>query len=564
MIGGISISRFFSKNMQWLDNKQSNILSAASIISAATIVSAISGIIIKRILLDQFSGTLEAQESLEAFWIAFQIPDLLFQLIVVGAFSAAFIPVFTRVRSSNEAAAFKMSSILLNLVLISFVALGTVLFIFAREITVLRTGTQITPEQIDIIVNLTRLMIFAQFFFAISNFFTGILQSYHRFIVPALASILYNIGILIGVYFLSDMMGIYAAGIGVLIGAFLHMLVQIPVVLRMGFRYQPAISLKFDGVSEFFGLIPPRILSIGAYEFRKLVLGFFTTSIGNLSFLVMYLAVNLMVIPIRFFGTPIGQAALPFLSEESDKKELQRYKSLLIQSLNQIAFLTMPASILLLLLRVPVVRLVYGVNDFTWPATLLTSRLVGIIALSITAQALVQLLIRAFYALKDTRTPLLVTAIDFLLYLVLCSIFVFYYGWGVTGIAIATTITAFTEFGLFLFFLNHKVKNLLTTEFWIPQLKIITASFVMAVLTYLPFRILDVLVFDTTRTIELIGLTVSTATIGLLSYIYIGALLEIKELSILKTIAQKFHTSGKNLSKNPEVVVETSGEDSNV
>ncbi|MEX0895888.1 MAG: murein biosynthesis integral membrane protein MurJ [Patescibacteria group bacterium] len=564
MIVGNPIKNLFSGNMQWLENKQSTILSAASIISAATIVSALSGIIIKRILLHKFSDTIQAQEALEAFWIAFQVPDLLFQLIVVGAFSAAFIPIFTRVRNKNEATAFKMSSILLNIVLMAFVFLGCIVFVFAREITEFRTGAQITTEQIDIIVNLTRLMLFAQFFFAVSNFFTGILQSYHRFIIPALASILYNIGILIGVYFFSESMGIYAAGAGVLIGAFLHMLIQIPLILKMGFRYQPALNFKFDGVSDFFTLIPPRMLSIGAYEFRKLLLGFFTTSIGNLSFLVMYLAVNLMVIPIRFFGTPIGQAALPFLSEESDRHELKRYKSLVVQSLNQIAFLTLPASVLLLLLRVPVVRLVYGVDNFTWPSTILTSQLVGIIAISITVQALVQLLIRAFYALRDTRTPLLITVLDFVFYLVLGAFFVFYLNWGVIGIAVATTLTAFFEFGLFIYFLHRKVVDLFDREFWIPQLKIVTASFIMAVLTYLPFKIFDELVFNTSRTIELIGLTVSTATIGMLVYVYIGALLEIKELQLIRSIFQRFNTTGKNLSKTPEVVVENSGEDSNV
>lgn len=553
----IRFTRLLSSNTQWLERQQTSILSAASIITVATIASAISGLLIKRYLLSLFSATPVAQEQLEAFWIAFQIPDMMFQLIVLGALSAAFIPIFTSKKNKNLDEAFTMSSIMMNTLLVIFIVIGLIVFILAPQITHLRIGDGFKPHQLDIVINLTRIMIFAQFFFAISNFMTGILQSFQRFIIPALSSILYNLGIVLGVYFFAESLGIYSAGIGVVIGAFLHMIIQVPLVLKLGFRYQFNFNWRYAGIGEFFRMMPPRVLAIGASEIRKLLLGFFTTSLGNLSFLTMYLALNLMVIPIRFFGTPISQAALPFLSEKSEEKDKEIFKTMVLRSLHQIAFLAMPASVLLLILRVPVVRLVFGVVDFPWSATLTTSRLVAVIAISITAQALVQLLIRAFYALKDTRTPLYVSLFDLGLYFFLCLILVFSLQLDVMGIAIATTLTAFSEFLLLLILLDRKVRGFARKEFWIPQLKMITASFFMAVFLYLPFKILDELVFDTSRTIELIGLTITTGTVGMLVYIYFAALLDIKELTLISHVAYSLDKWRNPLVASKEVLLDS-------
>lgn len=562
MITRMPLSKILSENLniKWLENKQDSILSAATIITAATILSALSGVLVKRLLIDRFGFSNE----LEAFWIAFQIPDMMFQLIILGALSAAFIPIFTAKRKIDEVSAFKMSSIMMNVLLIIFMVIGVLVFIFAREITVLRTGDKITPEQITIITNLTRLMLFSQFFFAISNFWTGILQSYHRFVIPALGSIMYNVGILLGSYLFADRWGIYAAGIGVLIGAFLHMAIQVPLVWKMGFRYSFTFNVTHDGILDFFKLMPPRFMAIGAGEMRKIVLGFFTTSLGNLSFSMMYLASTLMILPIRFTGTPLSQAALPFLSEESDNHASEHFRSLVLQSLNQISFLAFPASVLLLILRLPVVRFAYGADVFPWEATQTTSWLVAIMAISVAVQALVQLLIRAFYALKDTTTPFVITVIDFILFLIIGAYFIFFTDMGVMGLAIVTSTTAYIEFALFLFLLNRRVKGLINKDFWIPQLKMIVASFLMAVFLYLPYRILDGLVFNTARTIELIGLTVTTSTIGMLVYLYFAALFDLKELQIFSRLIGQFRPADKSLAKTPEVVVDTTVEDSTV
>ncbi len=564
MLGKFSLSSILSKNLKWFEHQQNSILSAATIIAAANIASALFGLIRQHVLVAFFFKQ-DAGQMLEAFSIAFQIPDTMFQLIVIGSLSAAFIPLFMKLKKEySEKEAFDMSAVVLNYLVLVFILIGIAVFIYAEPLTRYRTGHSFTPEQVTATAQLTRIMLVAQLFFVISSIFGAILQSYQRFIIPSIAPILYNVGIVAGVYFLSDRFGIYAAGIGVAVGAGIHMLIQAPFVFKYGFRFAPSLSLKVPGVSSLFRMMPPRLLSIGIQEIQNLSLGFFATTVGNLSFWIMQVTFTLMTIPIRLFGTPIGQASLPFLSDQSQDKDKERFRELVLQSLHYISFLALPASIMLLILRIPIVRLAIGAKEVPWATTLTIGRTVAIISVSIAAQAMVQLLLRAFYALKDTKTPFYITLITVVFYLAGCSLIVQFTDTRLYGLALMTTLSAFLELALFLFFLNKKIDGILGAAFFIPQAKILVTSFLMAVFLYLPFRILDELIFDTSRTIELIGLTISTGTVGVIVYFYFATLFDIKELAIFETIMQVFMGERQKPARTSEVAVETHVEDSSV
>lgn len=548
---------FLFPKAEWLERKQNSILSAAVIITVANIISSLSGLLRQRLLIDYFFQSQSSREAFEALLVAFQIPDMMFQLIILGAISAAFIPIFTSLRKKDEKIAFQMASIIMNWLLLIFILVGILVFIFAEPLTAWRTGNAFTPEQIGIAARLTRIMLIAQLFFAISNFLSGILQSYQRFVLPSIAPVLYNVGIVIGTYLLAPQLGIYAAGVGVILGAFIHMAIQLPLAWKLGFKQKLSFNLKHPGIRDLVKMMPARLLTLSITELQNLALGFFATSLGNLSFVVMRLALTLMAIPIRLFGVPISQASLPFLSEESEHTDLEKYRDLVVQSLHQISFLALPASVLLLILRIPIVRLVFGSRDFPWETTVLTGRVVAIIAISIVAQAMAQLLIRAFHALKNTRIPLYITIVTVVLYLLICYLSIFVTNWGIMGMAIATALSAFIETFLLIFFMHRRIHAFADRTFWVPQLKMAAASFLMAVFLYLPFKILDELVFNTSRTLELIALTVCTTTIGLLVYIYFSALFEVKELQFLARLLSSFERWQKSLSKTREVLMET-------
>lgn len=560
MLSYLPLKSLFSRNLKWLEQQQNSILSAAVIISGANLISSFAGIIRTRLLISYFG----AGPTQEAYQLAFQIPDLMFQLIVMGALSAAFIPIFVKLKQQDEQKAFQMSSVILNIMVLFFITIAAIIFIFAGEITKFRTGARFTPEQLEITTNLTRIMLGTQILFAISNIFGAVLQSYQRFIIPSIAPILYNFGIVLGVYLFAGQYGIYAAGIGGVIGAFFHMLVQAPLAFKFGFRFKFSLNLKTEGVKELLKMAPPRVLSIGIDQLQDLSLGFFATSIGNLSFLVMTYSLTLMTLPIRFFGTPIGQASLPFLSQKAQEKDFTQFRQLVMQSLHQISFFALPASVMILILRVPIVRIAFGARELPWVTTVMIGRTVAIIAISIAAQAMVQLLIRSFYALGDTKTPFYITICTVFFYLAGSSAATFYTSYGVYALAGVTSITALLELFLFMILLHRRVGGFLTSEFWTPQLKMFAASFFMAVFLYLPYRIFDELIFDTTRTIELIALTITTGTIGMLVYVLFAILLNVRELKLLTHFVPTFNQSRQNLSQAPEVVVETHGEDTTI
>ncbi|HCC84581.1 MAG TPA: murein biosynthesis integral membrane protein MurJ, partial [Candidatus Pacebacteria bacterium] len=435
-----NLARIFKNNAQWLEQQQRSILSAALIITVANILSSASGLVRERLLISYFFDSPESQKAYEALQVAFQIPDSLFQLIVLGAVSAAFIPTFAALKKKTEAEAYHVASAVMTLTVLVFGFFSLLVLIFVEPITRFRTGAAFTPEQLQIVVQLTRVMLLAQFFFAISNFLTGILQSYQRFIIPAIAPVLYNLGIVVGVILFSGQLGIYSAGVGVVLGALMHMLVQLPLVRKLGFRWRFSLDWRHASVRRILKLMPPRLLTVGITEFQDLALTFFATTIGNLSFAIINLGLRLMAIPIRLFGVPISQASLPFLAEESEDGSKHQFNHLVIQALHQIAFFALPAAVLLLILRIPIVRLVFGTDNFPWKTTLMTGRVVAIMAISIAAQAMTQLLIRVFHALKDTMTPFAVTLLTVGLYLVICMGVVYGTQFGVMGLAVATSV----------------------------------------------------------------------------------------------------------------------------
>jgi putative peptidoglycan lipid II flippase len=560
----LKISNFLNRNTKWLEKQQTSILSAAFIITLANIASTLAGLLRERLLISSFFDSIESQQAYESFQIAFQIPDMLFQLIVLGAVSASFIPLFTELRKKSEKEAFKFTSSVMNLLVLVLVVVGVIVAIFADPLTRWRTGSEFTASQIEVAVGLTRLMLFSQLFFAVSNFLTGMLQSYQRFIVSAVSPVFYNFGIILGVFLFKDLFGIYSAGLGVIIGAFLHMAVQVPSVKRLGFKHRLTLDTKSWSVRRLFSMMPPRVMALGVSELQNLGLGFFATTIGSLSFVVIRLGLRLMTIPIRLFGVPIGQASLPFFSQESEEEERKRFSSLVVQSLHQISFFALPASVLLLILRIPTVRLIFGAQNFPWKTTVLTGKVVAILALSVAAQAMVQLLVRAFYALKNTKTPFIVTLVTVIVYFIISTFFVYITDYGVLGLAWATTISAYLELFLFLFFLQPKAKCFTKPSFWWPQLKMIAASFLMAVFLYLPFRILDELVFDTSRTLELIALTVTTGTVGMLVYIYFSYLFDVKELGYLKKVFSVIDKWKNLLSDSKEILFDNQAENNEV
>lgn len=525
-------SRLFSR-------EQTNILSAATVITGAVFLAAIVGVVRNR-LLNAYFYTPELLPQLDAYWAAFRIPDTIFQLLVIGALSAAFIPVFSKYITDDKKEAYHVASATITVIVFIFVVVATLIAIFAHPLSSFITHG-FSENQIDTMANLTRIMIFAQVFFAISNFLTGIIQAQKRFLVPALAPIMYNVGIILGTVLLSRFIGIYGPAVGVVLGAFLHFAVQLPLSRELGFRLHFVWDPLHQGVKQIARLMGPRTLALSITQLELTVMVYIASALSAGSLTIFYLAQQLMNLPVRLVGLPIGQASFPFLARETAADEKDEFTRTLTHSLLQILYVALPLSAILIVLRIPLVRLAYGVRNFPWAATLLTGKVVAVLVLSTFAQAIAQILVRAYYAKHDTKTPLLIGVFSAAVNIIAAFIFVFHFNLGIIGLALALTLGNIIHGLSLLIVIYQKLGGISHAQLTTPIIKMTVATLLTGVSLWIPLRLLDQLVFDTTRTLPLIALTATVAAIGVGVYFLFSKLLRITELD---TYSQLLHRVG--------------------
>ncbi len=529
---------FLKKGISLLLRRQNNILSAAFVIMATIIFSQVLGLIGQRLLVAIFG----ASNTSGIFLASTRLPDFLFQILIAGALSSAFIPVFSEyIVKGKEDEGHKVASTLLFLSLGIFAFFSLILFIFARQFSTLM-APGFSKGEIDLLTNLTRIVIFGEILFIIGSFLSAILQSYNRFFIPGFAAALYNLGIIIGIVLFSSFWGIYSAAYGVVIGALLFVLAQIPLAKKMGFSFKPSLSLtsiKSLGVLNVLKLIWPRTISIAVFQLGTIIIVTLVSFLQNpgRNYLIFDYAQTLAFAPVALFGQAIAQAAFPVLSKERER--LEDFKVTFITSFNQMLYLVLPVSVLLLVLRIPIVRLIFGAEQFDWTATVLTGRTLAFFSISIFAQALVYLVSRGFYALHDTRTPLIIGAITTALMVLMGAGFIFLYHAGVGGIAIAYSIASIINFLVLFIFLDLKVGGFNKRPLLITVSKIFLATFFTAFALYIPIKLLDQLVFDTTKTVNLILLTGISSSIGLLLYLFLTWLFDVKEAEMFILMFKK-------------------------
>jgi putative peptidoglycan lipid II flippase len=531
-------SDLFKKGLNLLFRRQSNILSAAFVIMATIIFSQILGLIRQRLLVSIFG----ASNTLGIYLASTRLPDFLFQILIAGALSSAFIPVFSEyIVKGKEHEGHKVASTLLFLSLAVFAFFSLILFIFAKQFSTLM-APGFSNAQLDLLTSLTRIVIFGEILFIIGSFLSAILQSYNHFFIPGFAAALYNLGIIIGIVLLSPFLGIYAAAYGVIIGALLFVVAQVPLSKKMGFTFKPSLSLqsiKSSGVLDVLKLIWPRTISIAVFQFGTIItvtLVSFLQEPGR-NYVIFDYAQTLAFAPVALFGQAIAQAAFPVLSKE--KERLEDFKVTFITSFNQMLYLVLPISVLLLILRIPIVRLIFGAAQFDWAATVLTGRTLAFFSISIFAQALVYLVARGFYALHDTKTPLIIGGVTTTLMVLMGAGAIFLYHAGVESIAIAFSIASILNFLILFIFLDRKIGGFDKALLLKTVSKIFLATFLTAFALYIPIKLLDQLVFDTTKTINLLLLTGISSSIGLLLYLFLTWLFDVKEATMFITLFKK-------------------------
>ena len=515
-------------------------------------LSKILGLIRDRLLAHVFSP-----DKIDIFWAAFRLPDLIFQIVILGALSVAFIPVFTEhFENKGREDAFEMARSVLNVFMAIFILATVLIYIFVQPITHLIAPGFSADKQMQVIL-LTRTILFGQLILVIGSFFIGILQSFQRFIIPSLAPVFYNLGIIIGIVFLSRQFGIMGAAYGVVLGAFLHAAVQIPLIFSLGFKFKFPPRFFHPGVKEIVKLMSIRTLGLAAEQINETVGVSLATlaSVGAVTYLTF--AQHLQVVPIGLFGATLAQAALPVLSAEKARGKMEEFKITILTTMHQILFLTLPATALLIVIRIPIVRLVFGASQFNWQSTVLTGATLAWLSVGLGAQAISLLLVRGFYALKDTKTPVLVSLIVVLLNIVLSLYFIIILKLDVWSIGLANSISTLLSGVLLFWTLHFKVGKFNASAVLTPLSKMLMATVIMGVALYIPIKLLDQVIFDTTKTINLLVLTGLSSVFALTIYFLVVRFLQVRELDtyveLFKRLGQ-FRTKLKSKEILPETV----------
>lgn len=546
-------NKFLSKSLDLLTRRQTNILSAAFVIMVTVILSQVLGLIRQRLLVSIFG----ASNMLGIYFYATQLPNTIFQLTFAAALSSAFIPVFSDyLTKGREKEAHKMASTLLSIGLAIFAVFSIILMLFAQQILqIFNLGSNFTQQEMILMASLMRIIILGQLLFIVATFFTALLQSYNHFFVPGIAAALYNLGIIIGVLVFSPFVGIYATAIGVILGGLIFIATQVPLARKVGFHFTPDLSyITSEGVKKIGKLMWPRTLSVIVFQLGTIAIGAFISFLndpGRMN-VIFDFAQTLAFAPVALFGQTIAQAAFPVLSREKDHPA--EFKATFIHSFNQMLYLVLPVSVLFLVLRIPLVRLVFGASKFDWPATVATGETLALFSISIFAQALITLVLRAFYALHDTKVPLIIGGISTALLIFIAYLFIPVMHLGVQSLGLAFSIASLFQLVVLFLLLEKRVGGFGKSALLPSWTKFFLSSFLTAFALYIPIKLLDQLVFDTTRTINLILLTGISSFFGLSLYLFLTWFFDVKEAQAYVLMFKKAGNWQEVLKKSQELL----------
>ncbi|OGM09526.1 murein biosynthesis integral membrane protein MurJ [Candidatus Woesebacteria bacterium RBG_13_34_9] len=547
------VHKLISKGKKILVDPQQTVLSAATIIMFMILASRVLGLVRQRVLAHFFTP-----EELSLFFAAFRLPDLVFEILVFGTFSSAFIPVFSKKLKEGNHSAWDMASYIVNIGLVIFIALALILSLTADKFyQIIAPGYGLSEQAV--ISYLTKILFAAQGFFVVSYVLTGVLESSRRFFIPALAPLFYNLGIIIATVFFSKRLGLYAPTLGVVLGALSHFLIQLPLSVKLGFRFKLAIKINED-IKKIGRLAYPRLIEVSFLQISKSAELFFASLISVASYTYYTFGNTLQLLPIGLFGLPIAKAVLPTLSRQSE--DIPTFKKTLISALYQCAFLTIPLSVFFIVLRVPLIRLVYGTDIFDWTATVTTGYVLSAFSVGIFFQAANSIVARGFYALHDTKTPVLISLTAIFITVVADFIFIKVLQLDIWALASAFTLGSFIQFLLLLLIIKNRIKGF-PEKFLNPFVKIIFTSAFSGLFMYMILKVFDrsvwvkrlsffgkfdfsqnvdfeKFVLDTRYTFNLLILTAIVLIVGVVLYIAISLCLDSKEakafLSILKRI----------------------------
>jgi putative peptidoglycan lipid II flippase len=488
-----------------------------------------------------FAHLFGADTVLDAYFAAFRIPDLVYNLLIVGALSAGFIPVFIRTREQHIELSWRVTNAVMTILGAVLIILCTILIIFTPAIMhIIVPG--FNGESFDLTVQLTRIMFVSPILLGLSSIASGVLQSLKCFLIYALTPIFYNIGIIIGAVLFVPLFGPVGLAYGVVLGALCHLLIQIPSLWQQGYRPALIWDTTMSEVREIGTLMIPRTLGLAASQVNLVIITMIASTFAVGSLTVFNFANNLQYFPIGIIGYSFAIAAFPTLSSMFTKGALEDMKTHIITTIRQILFLMLPITVICLLLRAQIVRVVYGTGAFDWSDTILTGDMLAFFSLSLFAQAIIPLLVRTFFARRDTWTPFVIAVVSSLFNIIFSLTIpdLFPDSQKILGLAVAFSLAQILQLSILWITLRAQL-GALEEHTLLPFIAKLTIAIIPTAFTIQLLKIPIASIVDMTRFwgIFLQGFFAGGA--GLLVYIFIMSLLRVEEVAmLLRAMRRKF------------------------
>ncbi|MBN1936584.1 MAG: murein biosynthesis integral membrane protein MurJ [Anaerolineae bacterium] len=501
-----------------MENRRHLVLNTL-LVAASFGLAAAAGLLRNAIIARQFG--IGAQ--LDAYYAAFKLPDFLFTIVAGGSLATAFIPVFAGLLASGgRQAAWKLSSAVANLVIVLVGVLALLAGMLAPWLVRVLVAPGFDAQAQAETVTTMRLVLVSTLIFGISAVQTSILHGFKHFLFPALAPVVYPLGITAAAWWLAPHWGVRGLAVGAIIGAALHLAIKIPALLRFGFRWQPVLGLRSPAVRKVALLMGPRVLDLGIFHLTVLATSNLASRLGPGNVSALEWGWDAMQLPETIIGTAFGLVALPTLSDLAARGDINGLRGTLGETMRAVLALTVPATLGLILLGRPLLQLLYQRGAFDAAATEAVYVALRFYALGLVGHACLELAARAFFAQQDTVTPLLVAAgsagFNIALGLALQGVM------GHGGLALANSVAISVEVVALLLILRHRWKGVDGRQTLQSLLRILAATLVMGIVVY------GVVWFGEQSGLGAFPLVIAGAAAGGLTYLLAALVLQVEGL----------------------------------
>jgi putative peptidoglycan lipid II flippase len=518
--------------------RQSGIISSSIVIAGMMMVARVFGFARYRVLNGYFTT-----DELDVFYSAFRVPDFVFEILITGALTTTFIPFYLKF-SKDKRNQSQFTSTLINLITVFLIVFIGILYVFMPTITAIITPG-FSQQKLDKIVYLSRMLLIWQMpFLVFGNILTGLAQANKMFLLPAIAPVLYNVVIVAVIFVFAPTVGINSALFGVIVGALLLFLSQIVVVGQVGFRYSFTVKYLSE-IAQFVKQVVPRIMTVLGAQIEATIDLTLASLLAHGSYTIFYLAQHIQLLPVSIVGISIGQASLPYLTEMYQERKFVDLRNVINDSINNILFLTIPVAGFFIVNRTATVRLVYGASQFDWSATVMTAVTMSYFCLSIPFHSVYYLITRCFYATMDSKTPFLVSLVSIALNTILSYVAIWHLKAPVWALGATFSFTISLQVIVLTLILSTRIRGLLTKSSFFEITKVAVASLLATIVAYDTRKLLDGLIFDSTRTLNLFLLMVVTFVVMFATYFFAVWALESRGLFLLYRV----FTNIKNMPK---------------